>query len=560
MSADSPSPRPRIRNWTTWPQPGIPTSPEDWQPKAQRSHLARSAGIIAIAFVLSRILGLVREIILSRMFGTSMEYSAYVSAFRIPDLLFLIIMAGAFGSAFIPVFAGFMADEKQEEAWSLASTVLNLSAVVLAVTGLLCFVFAGPLVRGIVAPGATPEAQELTIKIMRLLLMSPVFLGLGIAAKGILEGQDRFTLPAFAPVLYNLATILGALILGERIGIYGVAIGVVVGAVLYLLIEVPGLIRTGMRYRPRIDLHTPGLHEVGRLLGPRVIGQAAFQINFIVITSIAWSVSEATVSGLNYAWQLLMLPHGVIALSISTVIFPTMSRLYQTNDLSGMRAAFGRALKPLIFLSVPAAVMLFFFRVPIVQTILQGGAFDASSTALVSAMLAWFAVGLLGYALVEVLTRAFYAMHDTKTPVAIGIAIIVVNILLALALVDVMGGPALALSLSASTTIEAVALAILLRRRLGSPSADDVAWTAKIFAMAVVVAISAFLLAPWLTLETDPVAGQRWAGAGLLALSVIGVGLGYLALAWLLRIPELRLGVEMVRSRVRPVRQEETVA
>ncbi|MFM8593248.1 MAG: murein biosynthesis integral membrane protein MurJ, partial [Chloroflexota bacterium] len=442
----------------------------------------------------------------------------------------------------------------------LASTVLNLSAVVLAVTGLLCFVFAGLLVRGIVAPGAAPEAQELTIKIMRLLLLSPVFLGLGIAAKGILEGQDRFTLPAFAPVLYNLATILGALILGERIGIYGVAIGVVVGAVLYLLIEVPGLIRTGMRYRPRIDFHTPGLHEVGRLLGPRVIGQAAFQINFIVITRLSWRVSEATVSGLNYAWQLLMLPHGVIALSISTVIFPTMSRLYQTNDLSGMRTAFGQALKPLIFLSVPAAVMLFFFRVPIVQTILQGGAFDASSTALVSAMLAWFAVGLLGYALVEVLTRAFYAMHDTKTPVVIGIAIIVVNILLAMALVDVMGGPALALSLSASTTIEAVALAILLRRRLGSPSADDAAWAAKIFAMAVVVAIATFLLAPWLTRETDPVAGQRWAGAGLLALSVIGVGLGYLVLAWLLRIPELRLGVEMVRSRARPVRQEETVA
>jgi len=550
MSADSPTPRPRVRTWSTWPQAGIPTSPDDWKPKAQRSHLARSAGIIAVAFVLSRMLGLLREIILSRLFGTSMEYSAYVSAFRIPDLLFLIIMAGAFGSAFIPVFAGLMADDKRAEAWRLASTVLNLSAVVLAVTGALCLVFAGPLVRGIVAPGASTEAQELTIQIMRLLLLSPVFLGLGIAAKGILEGQDRFTLPAFAPVVYNLATIVGAITLGRSIGIYGVAVGVVVGAVLYLLVEVPGLIQTGMQYRPTINLHTEGLREVGRLLGPRVIGQAAFQINFIVITSIAWTVGEASVSGLNYAWQLLMLPHGVIALSISTVIFPTMSRLFQTDDLPGMRDAFSQALKPLVFLSVPAAILLFFFRVPIVQTILQGGAFDETSTALVSSMLAWFAVGLLGYALVEVLTRAFYAMHDTKTPVAIGIAIIVVNILLAMALVDVMGPPALAFSLSASTTIEAIALALILRRRLGAPGPQAVTWTAKVVVLAVIIGGIAALAAPWLIEATNPAAGQRLLGALLLAISVFGIGLVYLASAWVLQVPELRLAVGMVSSRL----------
>ncbi|MFM9105897.1 MAG: murein biosynthesis integral membrane protein MurJ [Chloroflexota bacterium] len=432
---------PRLRTWPTWPAPGVPVAIEEWRnPRKPESgagaSLVRSAGIVAIAFVLSRVLGLVREIILSRMFGTSPEYSAYVSAFRVPDLLFLIIMAGSFGSAFIPVFSGLMGKGDRADAWRLASTVLNLSAIVLAVAGALAFVFAGPIVTGIVARGAAPEVQEITVNCMRILLLSPVFLGLGIAAKGILEGQDRFTLPAFAPVVYNVATILGALLLGPRLGVYGVAIGVVAGALCHLAIQVPGLVASGLAWRPAVDLSAPGLKEVGRLLGPRVIGQAAFQINFIAVTSLAWRSGEQSVSALNYAWQLLMLPPGVLALSISTVVFPTMARLWEAGDRAGMRAAFGRALKPLLFLSAPAAVALFFFRTSIVQTLFQGGAFTGESTKLVAAPLAWFAAGLVAYAAVEVLTRAFYAMHDTVTPVAAGIAIIVLNIARGAALVE----------------------------------------------------------------------------------------------------------------------------
>ena len=206
------------------------------------------------------------------------------------------------------------------------------------------------------------------------MLLSPVFLGLGIAAKGILEGQDRFTLPAFAPVVYNACTILGALLLGPKFGVYGVAIGVVAGAICHLLIQTPGLVATRMRYSPLIDLRAEGVGQVGRLLAPRILGQAAFQINFIVVTNLAWRTGEQSVSALNYAWQLLMLPHGVLALSISTVVFPTMARLFQTGDLPALRQTFGQALRPLLFLSVPAAIGLYFFRTAIIQTIFQSGA------------------------------------------------------------------------------------------------------------------------------------------------------------------------------------------
>ena len=194
------------------------------------------------------------------------------------------------------------------------------------------------------------------------------------------RARTCFTLPALAPIVYNAATILGAIVLGPRIGVYGVAIGVVAGAIGFLLLQIPGLMRSGMRYSFSFDPRTPGVSEVARLLAPRLIGQAAFQLNFIAVTNLAWRTGEQSVSALNYAWQLLMLPHGVLALSVSTVILPTLSRLWQAGDTVAFRATLGNALRPLLFLSLPAAVILFAFRLPIVQTLFQTGAFSAEST------------------------------------------------------------------------------------------------------------------------------------------------------------------------------------
>src|SRR5687768_4669921 len=326
------SPMSRSVEWPSWPSLGTPVSERDWGSRRRRASLARSAGIVAGSFVVSRVLGLVREIVLARQFGTSEAFSAYVSAFRIPDLLFLVIMAGAFGSAFIPVFSGFLGDGEDEAAWKLASVVLNISGVLVILTAAIAWVFAPEIVRYVVAPEASSAAQQITVDCMRILLLSPVFLGFGIAAKGILEGQDLFTLPALAPIVYNVATILGAVVLGPRVGVYGVAIGVVAGAIGFLLLEIPGLVRSGMRYSISFDPRVVGVREVGRLLAPRLIGQAASQLNFIAVTNLAWRTGEQSVSALNYAWQLLMLPHGVLALSVSTVILPTLSRLWQAGD------------------------------------------------------------------------------------------------------------------------------------------------------------------------------------------------------------------------------------
>jgi putative peptidoglycan lipid II flippase len=547
------APTSRSTEWPSWTRLGAPVTERDWGSRRRRVSLAKSAGIVAGSFVISRILGLVREIVLARQFGTSEAFSAYVSAFRIPDLLFLVVMAGAFGSAFIPVFSGFLGDGEDEAAWKLASVVLNISGVLVILMAAVTWVFAPELVRYIVAPDASSTAQQITVDCMRILLLSPVFLGFGIAAKGILEGQDLFTLPAFAPIIYNAATILGAVVLGPRVGVYGVAIGVVAGAIGFLLLQIPGLMRSGMRYSISFDPRTPGVTEVGRLLAPRLIGQAAFQLNFIAVTNLAWRTGGQSVSALNYAWQLLMLPHGVLALSVSTVILPTLSRLWQGGDTAAFRATLGNALRPLLFLSLPAAVVLFAFRLPIVQTLFQTGAFSAESTSLVAAPLTFLAAGLVSYALVEALTRAFYAMHDTRTPVIAGIGIVALNIVIGVALLDRIGYLALALALSLSTTVEAVVLIVVLGRRIGNVTVKTRDWLLRVIASSVVMALVAAVLADPLTEATMPGNGPRLQQI-VVFLVVLGVvAVVYLGCAWMLRIPELTDILDHLARRIPPL-------
>lgn len=556
----SPNRSPTLEPWPTWPSQGAPVAERDWGRRRPRASLARSVGIVAAAFVISRLLGLVREVVLANQFGTSEELSAYISAFRIPDLLFLVIMAGAFGSAFIPVFSGYLGNGEDEAAWRLASVILNLSGIAVVVLSAITWIFAPELVRLVVAPDASGSTQELTAQIMRLLLLSPIFLGFGIAAKGILEGQDLFTLPALAPVVYNAATILGALLLGPRIGVFGVAIGVVAGAVGFLLLQIPGLVRSGMRYAPSLDPRTPGVGEVGRLLAPRLVGQAAFQINFIAVTNLAWRTGDQSVSAINYAWQLLMLPHGVLALSISTVILPTLSRVWQHGELDAFRSTLGGAVRPLLFLSLPASVVLFAFRTPIVQTLFQTGAFSAESTELVAAPLAFLAAGLVSYALVEAFTRAFYAMHDTLTPVIAGLAIIALNIVLGLALLDRLGYLALALALSASTTVEAAILAVVLRRRLGPIAASTSAWGLRVLVATAATAVAAFALSPPLTEITTPGTGPRWQQVLVFLLGLAVVGLVYAGSAWIMHIPELFTSFNQITNRLRLPRRLRALA
>jgi putative peptidoglycan lipid II flippase len=498
----------------------------------------RSAAIVGAAFVASRVLGLLREVILGYRFGTSSEYDAYVSAFRVPDLLFLVVMSGAFGAAFIPIFGGYLENNDPDRAWRLASAVVTRAAVAIVVLAFIAFALADPIMRYVVAPDLPEDILPLAVRTMRILLLSPVFLGLGIAAKGILEAQHQFTLPALSPVFYNVAIIVAALLLAPEHGIEGVAVGVVIGALLHLGVQIPGLIGTGIRLRPTFDGAVDGLAEVGRLLLPRVIGLAAFQLNFVAMTYLASGAGEGRVSALNYAWQMMMLPHGVIALSISTVVFPTMARQYQSGRIEEVRQTFSQALMPMLFLTIPASIGLFELRTALPQALFQFGAFDANSTALVSPAVAFLALGLLWYALVELLTRFYYAMKDTRTPVIAGIVIIVINIVLGALLVDSLEQSGLAIALTVSTGIEAMILFVLVRRRIGGMQPDFGSWIARVMLATAVMAMIAEIVRPKLEQATASDSTSRLMHLVMLGYALAMLTATYFLAAFWLRIPE----------------------
>lgn len=457
--------------------------------------MLRNTIVVSGAFVASRVLGLVRENLIAREFGAGPTLDAYVAAFRIPDLLFLVIMAGSFGAAFIPVFSGYLTRGREDLAWRLASAVLTFSAIATAVLAVITFALADILSQQLLMRGADPAAQDLCADLMRILVLSPILLGLGIAAKGILEAQDSFLLPALAPLIYNVAIVFAAAFLTGEYGIKGLAYGVVAGGFLHAAIQVPGLLRSRMRYVPTISLDTPGLARVGSLLLPRVIGQAAFQINFIVVTFFATREGSGVVSAFNFAWQLLMLPHGVVALSISTVVFPSLARLHERGDSYQFQRTFSRALRPLIFLSLPAATILFAFRSSIIQVLLENGEFDANDVRVTANALAFFAAGLLAYAVAEVLTRVFYSMNDTRTPVIAGVSTIALNIVLCGLLVGRFEAAGLALSLSLTTAIEGLILLIVLIYRLGGFDPGFGFWIFRALLPTAAMGLVCFILA-----------------------------------------------------------------
>ena len=516
--------------------------------------LALNTLIVGGAFVLSRVLGLVREAVIAGQFGLSDQLDAYIAAFRIPDTLFLLIVGGAVGSAFIPVFTSLMSRGDGRAAWNLASTLINASVVLLSLGGLLFGLLAEPLVGAMLFPGRPPEQQALVVDLTRIILLSPLFMGLGGWAQGILNARQHFTMPALAPVFYNLAIIAGALFLVPVFGVYGLAWGVVAGALLHVGVQVPALVRTGMRWTPRLNLRDEGAGEVGRLILPRIAGQAAFQVNIIAMTAIASFLVAGSLSAFNYAYMIMILPHGVFAMSLATTTFPTMAAQFAEGDLDALRSTLSRAVRVLLFLTVPAAVGMFVLREELVATLFQLGAFDPQDTRAVAAALGFFCLGLVSYAVVEVVTRAFYALHDTATPVAVGVVTVVLNLGLAwvLAVTLAMGTNGLALSLAATTTLEMVLLWVLLGRKLPG-------W--RLSSEGMVRSISTSLLAAgamgavlWGLLAAFGVVVSGEGKLEAVAVTVVGVGVGvgvYLAAAKLLRSEELDQAVGLVTRRFR---------
>ncbi len=508
--------------------------------------IAKAAALVMALVIVSRVLGLVRQMVVSAMFGTGGDLDAYLAAVRVSDAVFLVIAGGALGTAFIPVFADYLAKEDHAGAWRLASSVVNLALIVLTAVAALTAVFAPVIVRTVIAPGFDdPSQQALTVSLLRLMLISSVIFGVSGIVMAVLNAHQHFFLPAMASSVYNLSIIGGALLLGPRLGVMGMAVGVVVGAALHLLVQVPGLLRYGARYVPALGLADPSVREVGRLMVPRVLGTAIIQFNLVVNTSLASGMGEGAVSAISYAWMLMLLPQGVFAQAVGTAAFPTFAEQVARGERAEMRSTLSSTLRVVFFLSIPATVGLLALGRPLVEMLFERGAFQAASTEAVTWALAFFALGLVGHAGLEIIARAFYALHDTLTPVLVFGLAMGLNVALSLTLPGVFGAAGwppyagLALANSVATLLEMMALLALIRRRMGGLEGRRMLVGFAKSGLAALVMGAALL--GWRAALPD---------AGSLVLGGGGVVLGaavYLGVALLLRVEELRAVARLVR-------------
>ncbi len=533
-------------------------------PQRARWRVVLNAGIVMAGTLASRLLGLAREAIFSRLFGTSPEIGVFSATFTILDILYLVIIGGALGSALIPVFSRLL-QEDERRAWELANTVLTLAFVAFVALAALVGLFARPLLALTVARGyaSDPALLDLAARLLRLMLLQPLLLGLGGLMMALLQSFDRFTLPAIAFNLYNLAIIAVALLWAPRAattaeGVQIVALGVVLGALLYLLVQLPGVIRAGLRFRPSFAWRMPEARRVGRLLAPRLLGQSALQINIIVMTSLIGLLSASAQAANRFAFQLLMLPHGILAVSLGTVMFPRLTRLWAASNIDGLRRESIGALRVVLWLTVPAAVALALLHVPVVRLLFQGGQFDDESLRLTGRALLFYTPGAIGLAGAEIVIRTFYAMEDTRTPVIVGIGTIILNGTLAYAFIQRVPDIGLvALAYSIANLLEFVVLLAILARRLHGFGESGLlrsfgAGAVSTIALGALLMGSLTLGAPYVPVAYD----SSYAGGGdfvrlaawLAMTAAAGIAV-YLGAGALLRAPEVREILALVRRR-----------
>jgi putative peptidoglycan lipid II flippase len=438
--------------------------------------IAQAAVIVMAGFVLSRLTGLIRETVIATIFGGGIAYDSFVAASRPPETLFLVVAGGAIGSAFIPTFADYIAQGRRDEAYRLTSTVANLIFLLMAALAGLSALFARPIVNTLLVPEFDPQAQALTAHMLRIMLVTPVIYSVSGLMMGFLNAHQRFLLPALAPLLRNLGIIFGAVILSPSMGVYGLAWGTVIGAALHFLIQLPGVLAIHFPYRLQLDIRHPGVLEVGRLMGPRVLGLAIVQINFWINTVLASGMVGGSIGALSRAWYIMLLPQGVIAQSVATAVFPTFAAQVSEGRREALQQTLGQVLRAVLFLALPATVGLVMLRQPVVRLIYEYGAFTPEDSAATAWALLFYALGLVAHSVVEIVTRAFYAMHDTRTPVLIGGGAMLLNVGLSLLLIQMIGTPGslthgpfagLALANTLATTLEGLALLLLIRPRVG---------------------------------------------------------------------------------------------
>ena len=510
--------------------------------------VGRASLFMIVTLIASRLLGWLRLSVIGAKFGQSPELDAFWAAFRIPDTLFNLLVAGALASAFIPVFTGYLAKEREDEAWRVASSVMNV--IVLLLVGLSAVMwFLAPWIVPVLAPFPDPRQVETAIHLSRIMLLSPIFMGLSALFTGILNSYRQFLSGATAPLVYNFVIILFAFFLSPFLGIEALAWGTVVGALMMWLVQVPELTFRRTRYKLTLDLHHPGVREIVRLTVPRTMALGAVQLIFIVDTYLAAKMPEGSLTALNYAFQLMQLPLGVFSIAISAAVFPTLSHYAAQGLQSRMRDILQQAIRWILFLTLPTVVMMIVLRRPIVNLLFQYGQFGPAARESTQEAFLFYSLGLAGHALIQILARAYYASKDTRTPLALTLVSIGTNIILSVLFAPLYGINGLALANSIATLAEAALFLALLAPRARLRIAGLGTSSLKVIAASLFmgVAMFAFIRATNITVDLQQTK------IGLLLQTAVAVavgGIAYISAATLFRVRELAEMTAAVRARL----------
>jgi putative peptidoglycan lipid II flippase len=542
--------------------------------------VARSAGIVSLAVMGSRVLGLVREQVFAAYFGAGFVKDAFDVGFRIPNTLRDLFAEGALSAAFVKTFTDYSEKKSEAEAWRLASLVLNALAIILSVITILGIIFS-PQIVALIASDFSPEKARLATTLTQIMFPFILLVALAAVAMGVLNTKGRFGIPASASTLFNVGSIVGGLLFAYWLSggtwssprdpnvapepavqwaIIGMAIGTLIGGGLQFLIQVPSLLRVGFRFRPFVSFTDPGVRQVMRLMAPAVIGTSAVQINVLINTFFASGI-EGGVSWLGYAFRLMQLPIGVFGVAIGTATLPTISKFAARGDIGNFRSTLSSSIGLVFLLTIPSACGLVVLGRPIIALIYQRGAFTATTTDMVATALAAYSIGLAGYAAIRVLSPAFYAIDDARTPMIVSLVSIIVNALasyffkhifsqlgVTAETPDGYGHAGLALSTSCVALVNFFALALLMRRRIRRLEGR------RIFSSFVRIALASAAL------SAASYFSYRWLhallqGDGLTArfvetfLPIAFGGVVFFVAARLLRVQELDQAVQAVAGR-----------
>ncbi len=542
--------------------------------------LAKSAGTVGLAVMISRILGLVRDQVMAAFFGTGMAHDAFNIAMRVPSLVRDLFAEGAMSAAFIPTFTRYWKEHGQAAAWRLGNLVLNALMVVTGTLVIAGMIFAEPLLSLLPKEFSGSGGQDLltlTVTLTRVVLPFLLLVAVAVALSGMLNSLRRFFVPAMSPAIYNVGVIFSAITIipvCNALGwnpIFGIAIGTLIGGLGQIVFQLPLLRREGFRYEPVLSFRDPGLREILLLMGPGTLGLAASQVNLIVNTYLAVGEGEGAVTALQLAFRLMYLPIGLFGVSVATAAIPEITRQVNAGALGDVRRTVSSSIRMMLTLSVPATIGLMALSGPIVELIFERGQFTTESTRMTALALLCYAPGLIGYSAVKIASPTFYALKDARIPVLVSVSTIALNLVLNLALVRVLGFQGLALGTAIAALFNSGVLMYLLSRRIDGVEGGRVMVSfVKLLVASLAMGAAAVVTEAWLDATLPPLdhlvawlpgdvmaANARTLRTGVRVGAAIGVGLAILALAaTALRLHELTSVRTRIMARLRRTKEQ----